>query len=85
MNKIYIYCLFAISTSLFFKCKSQNTKVEKIVTDDFLTRSYNQDYTMLINSINRNKQIEKSEVLYNDKVFEFNDFLKKLSLKKLMI
>lgn len=82
MKKFYIYCLFAICTSLFFKCKSQKIKVEKIVTDDFSNRSYNQDYNMLINSINRNKQIEKSKVLYNGKVFEFNDFLKKIGFKE---
>jgi hypothetical protein len=82
MKKLYIYTFLIICTSLFFKCKSQKTKVEKIVTDDFSNRSYNQDYNMLINSINRKKQIEKSKILYNGKVFGFNNFLKKIGFKE---
>lgn len=58
-------------------------KVEKFVIDDFSNTSYNQDYNMIINSINRNNLIDKTKVLFNGKLFEFNYFLKNIGFKEI--
>ena len=79
-NKVLRYIIIS-STYLLFNCTSQKLKFEKRTVDDYSNRSNYQDYNMLINSMARKSQIEKTKVIFNEEIFEFSDFMKNIGFK----
>jgi|SRR5690554_6478679 len=72
MYRIFIFLLFLLIS---ISCKSQ--EIENIVisnSDDFSNKSYSQAYNAYLNNLEKEKIHKTTKVLYNKKVYQFEDF-----------